>query len=567
MHALPRPNLVSRLSVLTALLLCGCGAFNAAGSSGMGASPGAAAGSARVERREVAHRPPINLVVRLGDPLPAVAFASMHDSGAVASVALSALILARLQAHGIGDVVSVPTESGVELAVLCSDTAAASAFISQVTAALSTPIGEHDDALPMIGQHLTALRSRSFAGRADAVVAECSGDLGQAPGAASPDIRTAAGRAELEKYRAFAFAARASAFSALGSKEFVDAAADALAKVPEWPSGDAADDPWPSADVTDVDAIDGARRLSVALRLGDAEAALSSLRGLTVSDSTLASRLHSFLPGFSLDRVAFQARPRGACLRVDLGLPENDPAPTLKEAAQAASIVTEELRSAIASGPQQRALDENIVEPSDPRQAAARAAWRALTERQEPGKERRFVALSVHPAERAAFANLAGALNDFETRPARAPLETRVRAEPGQSELWLLVGSPCGTLGESNDDAGQSALALTLAAHQPTNDVKLEPWLTADAVGLLAHATREPGETALQQAERVARALGRSLTERDASGDALATAQSELFAAVGGAPRPAYARLLDALSPDHSAWLEPRGSFASLSQA
>ncbi len=190
-RAPPRPSLVSRPGVLTALLLCGCGAFNAAGSNGVGSSPGATAGSARVERREVDHHPPINLVVRLGDPLPAVAFASAHDRGAAASVALSALILARLQAHGINDVVSVPTENGLQLAVLCADTAAASAFIGQITAALGTPLGEHDDALPMIAQHLTALRSRSFAGRADAVVAECSGDLGQA--CRSRDARRADG--------------------------------------------------------------------------------------------------------------------------------------------------------------------------------------------------------------------------------------------------------------------------------------------------------------------------------------------------------------------------------------
>src|SRR5450432_685766 len=52
-------------------------------------------------------------------------------------------------------------------------------------------------------------------------------------------------------------------------------------------------------------------------------------------------------------------------------------APTLKEAAQAASIVSEELRAAMASGEPRRALDENVIEPSDPRQAAARAAWGA----------------------------------------------------------------------------------------------------------------------------------------------------------------------------------------------
>jgi hypothetical protein len=566
-RAPPSPRLVSRFGALAVLLLSGCGAFNRTGSGSGSTGPGSSSRSARVERREVDHHPPINLVVRLGDPLPAVAFASAHDSGPVASVALSALILARLQAHGIGDVVSVPTSEGVELSVLCADAAAASAFITQVTAALATPIGEHDDALPVIAQHLAALHSRSFAGRAEASVAECSGDLGQLPGAVVPDLRTAAGRAELEKYRAFAFAARASAFAALGSSDFVDDVASKLGKAPEWPSGNAADDPWPSADLTDVDGADGARRLSIAMRLADADAALSALRHLTARDAALSSRLHGFLPGFRLDRVAFQARPRGACLRVDLALPEGDPAPTAKEAAQGASIVTDELRSAVVADPAPRTLDENIIEPGDPRQAAARAAWHALTGRQEPSAERRFVALSVHPSERAAFANLSSALSDFENGPARAPLEARVHSEAGQGELWMLVGSPCGTLAESNDDAGQSALAVTLAAHAASSGVQLEPWLTADAVGLLAHSAREPGESGLQQAERVARALGRALTEPDAGGDALATAQSELFAAVGGSPRPAYARLLDALSPDHSAWLEPRGSFASLAQA
>ncbi|HWZ93041.1 MAG TPA: hypothetical protein VNW92_29485, partial [Polyangiaceae bacterium] len=237
------------------------------------------------------------------------------------------------------------------------------------------------------------------------------------------------------------------------------------------------------------------------------------------------------------------------------------------EATQAASIVSDELRAAFAGSLPAHALDEHVIQPSDPREAAARAAWRALTGRLEPGPERRLVALSVHAAERAAFSNSSGALNDFESRPARAALETRVRAEPGQGELWLLVGSPCGTLGESNEDAGQSALALTLAAQGATADVALEPWLTADAVGLLAHAARKSNESAVQLGERVARALARALAERDASGSALASAQGELFGAIGGAPRPGYARLLDALAPDHSAWLEPRGLWSSVAQA
>ncbi|MEP7051097.1 MAG: hypothetical protein ABJB12_12130 [Pseudomonadota bacterium] len=554
------------MALVLAGVLPACGAFKAGGAGGPG-SPGEAGRGSRVERRELDHHPPINLVVRLGDPLPAVAFANAHDGGSIASVAISALILARLQTHGVANVVSVPNQAGVELAVLCADNAAATSFIRQVSAALATPVSEQDPALPVIAQHFAALRSRSFGGKAEALLADCSGDLGALPSAAVPDVRTAAGRSELEKYRQFAYAARASAFSALGPDAFVDAAATALGNVPEWPTGDAAEDVWPDADATAVDTTEGPRHLSVALRVPDADAALASVRMLTASDAALTSRLHSFLPGLTVERVAFQARPRGACLRVDVRMPEVDPAPSLKETAQAVSLVSEEMRAALGHSGFRGAVEDNIIEPSDPRQAAARAAWRALTGRQEPGVERRLIGLALHPAERGAFAGLASALADFDAQPSRAPLETRVRSEAGQGELWLLIGSPCGTLGESNDDAGQSALALTLAAHLQTNDVKLEPWLTPDAVGLLAHATRQPGESAQQQGERVARALGRALTERDAGGDALATAQGELFNAVGGAPRPGYARLLDALSPDHSAWLEPHGIFTSLAQA
>ncbi|HET7543967.1 MAG TPA: hypothetical protein VFK05_29050 [Polyangiaceae bacterium] len=547
-----------------ALLASGCGGSQASGPYGGPASGAGRGGSARIERRDLDHHPPINLVVRAGDPQPAVAFASAHDRGSVASVALSALILARLSARGNSELVSVPSESGVQLATLCADRSQARAFFEQVTAALATPIAEHDSALRLIQEHLSALRSHSFAGKADADAAACSGELGQLSTAPVLDVNTGAGRAELERYRSFAFARRASAFAALGSPDFVDAAASELEQVANWPKGDAAEDPWPASDSADADSSDGAHHLSVALRIADAPAALGAVRALTGGGAALGSRLRTFLPGFALERVAFQARPRGACLRVDLSLPEGEPSVSPKDAALAVSIVSEEARAG-ASSP--RSMEENIIEPSDPREAAARAAWRALTDRQEAGPERRIVALSVAPSERPRFEGFAATLRDFETRPARAPLETRVRAEPGQSELWLLLGSPCGTLGESNDNAGQSALALTMAAQQASAEVALEPWITSDAVGLLAHAPRLARESAGEQAERVARALARALSEPGSGSDTLASAQAQLLAAAGGAPRPGYVRLLDALAPDHSATLEPHGTWLSLAQA
>lgn len=554
-------------SLGSALSLGACAGFHATGSTSANSNGHVRSGSARVERREVDDHPPITLVVRLGDPSPAVAFASAHDRGSVASVALSALLLARLQAHGVADVVSVPSPGGVELAQLCPDRAAAQRFVAQISAALATPVSDADPALSLVHEHLAALKSRGFSDVAEAQIADCSGELGLDPGAKVPDVRSASGRAELEAFRRSAFASRASAFAALGSTEFVNGVAADLEHAPAWPSGDAARDDWPTTDLAEVGATDGARRLSVALRVASAEAALASLPELSTEHGALSSRLRTFLSGFTLDRVAFQARPRGACVRVDLRMPDGDPGPTARDTAEAASIVSEEIRAALPDGEPLRALDENVIEPSDPRLAALRAAWRALAGREEPGPERRLVAAAVHPNERAAYNNFAVVLSDFEQKPQRAALETRLRVEPGQGELWVLLGSPCGTLGESNDDVGQSALALTLAARAEHAGVSLEPWLTTDAVGLLAHSARNPTESATQQAERVARALAQSLTERDIPGDALALAQNELLAAAGGAPRPGYARLLDALAPDHVAWLEPRGTWASLALA
>lgn len=562
-RAPPRPRIARLAAAACALALSGCGH-----GSGAGTPPQTAASDgSRFERREIDQHPPITLLVRLGDPQPALAFATVHDSGSVASVAVSALILARLQAHGIRNVVSTPSAEGARLSVLSADAKAARAFLEQVTSALGTPLGERDEALGTIAEHLSALRSHSFAGRAEATLAECSGELGLTPGAPLPDVRTAAGRAEVDKYREQAFSSSNSAFAALGPREFVNAAARELSNVPAWPSGDAAPDAWPNADFAESDAADGARRLSVALRVGDADAALAAVRDLSAERSPLSTRLRSFSPGFGLQRVAFQARPRGACLRVDVSVPDAEPGPSTKEMAQAASLVSEEMRVAQGKSGPGPALDENVVEPSDPREAAARAAWRALAGRLEAGPTRRAVAVTVRPIERTAYASFASALSELESKTQRAPIEARLRAEPGQGELWLLLGSPCGTLGENNDEAGQSALALTLAARAARSEVSLEPWLTPDAVGLLAHAPRLLNENAEQHAERVARALASALTERNTSGDALTTAQSELFSSIGGVPRPGYARLLDALAPERVAWLEPRGTWASLVQS
>ncbi len=71
----------------------------------------------------------------------------------------------------------------------------------------------------------------------------------------------------------------------------------------------------------------------------------------------------------------------------------------------------------------------------------------------------------------------------------------RVKVERGQDELWVLLASPCGVTAERSADAGISATFLTrraasIGGPRIGSDVTLEPWFSADGVGLVAHGRR-----------------------------------------------------------------------------
>ena len=79
------------------------------------------------------------------------------------------------------------------------------------------------------------------------------------------------------------------------------------------------------------------------------------------------------------------------------------------------------------------------------------------------------------------------------------------RIEAGQGEIWMLLASPCGTTVEDSTDAGWRGLAMRTAAMVDVGDVVLEPWVTPDGIGLLAHGARSgPAETPVAHATRVA---------------------------------------------------------------
>jgi hypothetical protein len=154
-------------------------------------------------------------------------------------------------------------------------------------------------------------------------------------------------------------------------------------------------------------------------------------------------------------------------------------------------------------------------------------------------------------------------------RPARqkSTLESKRSLEVGQGETWILLGSPCATLSESADDAGASALLVRsiALAHAELDGVRVEPWISGNGVGLLAHGSRAtPDESPAHQAERVANALGRALSASRSDPTAAAAARAELEVDLNPQVQPLWSTALGVLAPRRVSALDPRGTWQSI---
>ncbi|MBK7582162.1 MAG: hypothetical protein IPI67_18390 [Myxococcales bacterium] len=545
---------LARAPLTVSALLCffACtpaGSRTAKRAGGVGKNP--------VELRTLDDRPAIGLVERDGDPRGAVAIAVAHDFGSEASAGLAQLLKARLVRAGFSQIDARPSALGFVLTTLVTSPADAAHFVEAVSAALATPITDAE--LPR-----TLPRVPTLTGAAQTAVFACSGELGATASGGSgapepPDARA------LEAWRARLLSPGAVAFSAVGKRALLDALATAVASTPRMGGQPTLNDKWPDADV--VGAVPSAQgRLTLAYRLGDPARALEVARLFATPGSVLSARLLALDGDFRLDRVVATSHVRGACLRVDVRSASNQPRP--RDVARAASVVDEETRPLLdgrAGEPQ--TLDDAVVRPSHPGDAAAAAAWRALAARLPGGQTRRAVSwLGAVPAD--GNMSFERALTSLEAARQRSTLERRARIETGQGELFALVASPCGTLSESGDDAGlHLALARAIAQkREGFSGVSIEPWITPDSVGLLAHAPRaSASESADQHARRIGDALGRALVATRIAGTDVAETKADLLQEIGPAGQQGYFAALDAASGGHPSWLDPRGTWRAVS--
>lgn len=514
---------------------------------------------------QLEERPALILVEREGDPAPATALVLRHGRGGPASTALSGLLLSRLEALGLRNLDARAHGLGIEISYFVGSSKDLERFFQGVRRALNSPVRADEAGVARARRELATLGALRFSGEGERAVAACSGELGVL-GSLDFDLEKPEVIEKLEEARVASFRAAAAALSVVGPEQLVADASAALASSGNWPTGAPDPDPWPDSDVSLVDRDSDRRQLSVALRIADTDAAIGAAELISREGSDLLARLQNLTPAWELRRASAIARRHGACLRLDVSPPAGDPGPDSAEVARVATLIEMGAHNAFELA-QPGAFDQSVLRPTEPRRAAVLAAWRALpTKPANDAPVRRSIAYLARPHDAVSSADLARGLEQSRSRIEQPSLELRERQEPGQGELWMLLASPCGATAETLSEAGALALSLQALARGADNaGVQLEPWISPDGVGLLAHAPRRsPAEGSIAHAVRVAGALGRALMSR-LGGPEIGGARAKLLEELGGRRFEGLSMALDGLSPEHPSWLEPRGLWQSVS--
>jgi hypothetical protein len=544
----------------------------------------------RIEVRRIDARPRLTLVTRDGDPTPAIVAAVATDLGPVLTTALAATVEARLVAAGFAVDTRVDG-AAFRVRLALADPARAAAFFTALAQAFARPIAPGSPELSLASSRLLALTRNPLDAPELLAVAGCTGALGVAPGDHGADPARSEGDARaLENGRAQALHAGRTAIGAVGPASFTAAVAAGLAASQGWPVGDAARDAWPpgdSASAFTAPPVDhrGAR-LTLAVRTADPEAAASAAERLGAADSPLVARLRALAQPWRVLDVSGVARPRGGCVSVTIEGAARPGGATIEAVgAQAAALVRAEITSEMSLAAGSSVSGRQILTAADPRDAAARAAWWSLSAPSPGSPDTWATVLSVPsvsmvpprigapppPAEISTARFQSAVAESLRAPPSVA--ERRVAIERGQGEVWVLLASPCGVGEEGLVDAGLGAAAMIAAAYARRHDsaAQLEPWLTADGLGVLAHASfRDDRETSIELARRVggaaARALAAPVLTTEIATVARATAL-DLLARAEGPEGGALATFAPAMAPDHPSWLEPLGLWSRVASS
>ena len=554
-------------------LCCACGGGGEAGVRA--ASPHAGATRATGEGR-----PGLAVVSREGDARGAVAVAVSTEGlaperGAVPAVALAALVEARAAAKGL-DVSAVGGWGSWRLRVLVASPAEAARAVEIVRDAMLAPVATDEPALATVARKLAALARRALPDRALVDVARCTGEAFGAGGDAEKPTA-----AEIEGWRSAAHVLQRVAIATAGSEVLADGAAGALARGPAWPASAAPrPDGAPDGRAVVYDASGelppGAARVVVTAWTPTPEQAVAAAPALGDPRGPLASRLAALEAPARVRSVVATAHGDGGCVAATVDLAARDlGAGAAARVATAAALARQEIAVELADTTAPPDLGRGLaMRAPDPREAAERAAWWALAGRRASGGDELRVGLTVGVAAPRDGAPLPGEAVrgeiDRATIAWHAPaVEARTHVERGQGEVWILLASACGTLGETAADAGAGAVVATAAAAQAAagGDARVEPFVAADGMGVLAHGAARPGEAPQAHARRLADLASRAFAADPLDAGRIAQARTALLARTGDVDVKAVGALGGALAPGRPSWVEPLGTPFGLASA
>jgi hypothetical protein len=559
------------------------------------------AGGSAVPRTSVAvgaGRPSLTVVEREGDARGAVAIAVTTEGiaperGAAVAVALASLVEERLASRGFAEASAVAGWDGWRLRALVSSPAAAAKFVEMARDAMLEPVGPQDPALAAVAKRLEALAHRPLPDRALADVARCTGEAYGIGDEATPNA------AEIEAWRRSAHGLQRIAVATAGDASLADAVAASLAHSRAWPSGaPVVATSWPTSDAPPLvydasgEIAPGAARIVVTVRTTAPERAVAAAPALGDPRGPLASRLAALDAPGRVRSVVATAHAGGGCVAATVDLSARDIARDVAgRIATAAALARQELTVEIADVAAPPDLRRVLaMRAPDPREAAETAAWwEVSTARAGHDELRSGLAVGVaatrdpsepvtggaqaRPAGRgvSAVADAIRAEIDRATAAWRETvLEARTRVERGQGETWVLLASPCGTLPEASHDAGTGAAVATAAvlrAADETGDARLEPFVVADGVGVLAHGPARAGESPQAHARRLADLAGRAFAADALDAGRVSRARATLLARASQLDARALAALGGALAPGHPSWVDPWGTSSGLGSA
>ncbi|MCC6523527.1 MAG: hypothetical protein IT373_12795 [Polyangiaceae bacterium] len=553
-----------------------------------------------------AGRPALRVAVREGDPAAALAVAVAGDGGATDAALGAALVESRLAAAGLDGLRVTSDAAGLRLVWFPVEVERLGAFFEALVATFAHPVdpggSDAEGVLAAARLRLATLGRVPRVADALAPVMACQGgarpaaDAGGVPSAA-PELAAA-----LEAARVRFLVTERAAIGIVGDSETARRVTVALEQSGPWPHGSGPLDAPLEARGSERHGVyaatelgPGGARLDVALPAPRAIDLVRLARRLAPRAAPLAARLAADAPDFQPTALQVTALPGAGCLTASFvaRAAAVDAAGLVREAALLTEAVRREARLAAsasdAANETAHARRSVFAHLGDVREAAQVAAWwEACGQGDAPaatggpddarseldpsgGGPRLDSALGVSALGAQALApdEVQSAYRDALSRVAAArasaAIETTVREERGQGELWLLLAPRCGLETEAPAEHGLAALAAEAAVlGQPADGgVVVEPWLSGDGVGLLAHgAAGSTAETSTELATRVAAALGHTLARVPGTEGAVEEARAVWL---GGLERPeerAAAAFAAIAAPEHPARLAPRGVLA-----